>query len=140
MYTYATPKLQPMITSEAGKALIQTCLAKDEPAVESTPTVTTLNNNDVICIDEKKRTNIPSKRVKLNPADEIKQVNPPTTVAVPLSCLINSNPQQQSINGSNSFTIDLNGMNFVLTPPSQPSPSSNIPLVFTLGDYPYQPS
>jgi hypothetical protein len=138
-----------MITSEAGKALIQTCLAKDEPAVESTPTVTTLNNNDVICIDGKKRTNsstlnsIPSKRVKLNSSDEIKQVKPPTTVAVPLSCLINSNPQQQSINGSTSFTIALDGMNFVLTPPSntsQPSPSSNIPLVLTLGDYPYQPS
>jgi hypothetical protein len=51
-----------MITSEAGKALIQTCLAKDEPIVEpivDTPT-TTLNNNDVIFIDEnqrKKRTN-----------------------------------------------------------------------------------
>lgn len=26
VYTFATPKLQPMITSEAGKALIQTCL------------------------------------------------------------------------------------------------------------------
>jgi hypothetical protein len=54
-----------MITSETGKALIQTCLAKDEPLVESivdTPTtITTLNNNDVICIDEnqrKKRTHI----------------------------------------------------------------------------------
>jgi hypothetical protein len=62
VYTYATAKLQPMITSEAGKALIQTCLAKDEPIVEpivDTPT-TTLNNNDVIFIDEnqrKKRTN-----------------------------------------------------------------------------------
>jgi hypothetical protein len=52
-----------MITSEAGKALIQTCLAKDEPIVEpivDTPTTTTLNNNDVIFVDEnqrKKRTN-----------------------------------------------------------------------------------
>lgn len=26
VYTFATPKLQPMITSETGKALIQTCL------------------------------------------------------------------------------------------------------------------
>ena len=26
VYTFATPKLQPMITSESGKALIQTCL------------------------------------------------------------------------------------------------------------------
>jgi hypothetical protein len=46
-----------MITSEAGKALIQTCLAKDEPIVEpvvDTPT-TTLNNNDVICVDETQR-------------------------------------------------------------------------------------
>ena len=75
MYTYATTKLQPMITSEAGKALIQTCLAKDEQPAEpivDIPTTTTtaaaaavatttLNNNDVIFIDEnqrKKRTNI----------------------------------------------------------------------------------
>ena len=46
-----------MITSEAGKALIQTCLAKDEPVVEpviETPT-TTLNNNDVIFVDENQR-------------------------------------------------------------------------------------
>ncbi len=42
-----------MITSEAGKALIQTCLAKDEPIVESP--ITTLNNNDVICVDESQR-------------------------------------------------------------------------------------
>ena len=71
VYTYATAKLQPMITSEAGKALIQTCLAKDEPTVEtivepstpipaSTATVastsaTTLNNNDVIFVEENQR-------------------------------------------------------------------------------------
>jgi len=53
VYTYATTKLKPMITSEAGKALIQTCLAKDEPIVESP--ITTLNNNDVICVDESQR-------------------------------------------------------------------------------------
>lgn len=53
-----------MITSEAGKTLIQTCLAKDEPVVETVvenPT-TTLNNNDVICVDDnqrKKRTYTP---------------------------------------------------------------------------------
>lgn len=59
-----------MITSEAGKALIQTCLAKDEPPAEpivdiptttTTAAATTLDNNDVIFIDEnqrKKRTNI----------------------------------------------------------------------------------
>ena len=57
VYTYATAKLQPMITSETGKALIQTCLAKDEPIVEpiiENPT-TTLNNNDVICVDDTQR-------------------------------------------------------------------------------------
>ncbi|CAF0852765.1 unnamed protein product [Adineta ricciae] len=75
VYTYATAKLQPMITSEAGKALIQTCLAKDEQPAEpivDIPTTTTaaaaavaatttLNDNDVIFIDEnqrKRRTNI----------------------------------------------------------------------------------
>ena len=31
VYTFATPKLQPMITSEAGKALIQTCLHTPDP-------------------------------------------------------------------------------------------------------------
>ena len=35
VYTFATKKLQPMITSEAGKALIQTCLnSPDEPDFE----------------------------------------------------------------------------------------------------------
>ena len=39
VYTFATPKLQPMITSEAGKALIQTCLHQpDPPAAVSLPT------------------------------------------------------------------------------------------------------
>ncbi|CAF1239565.1 unnamed protein product [Rotaria sordida] len=176
VYTYATPKLQPMITSEAGKALIQTCLAKDEPIIEPRPSTTTLNNNDVIFIDEnqqKKRTNLSTdndtpteirpttKRPKLKPTDEIEQVNAstpciplpttiyPPTIAVPLSCLVNTtDSQQQSINGSNSFTIDLNslktnGMNIVLAPlshTSQPSPPSNVPLVLTLGNFPYQPS
>jgi hypothetical protein len=55
-----------MITSERGKALIQTCLAKDEPIVEPTAdTMTTLNNNDVIFVDEnqrKKRTNTSMNR------------------------------------------------------------------------------
>ena len=31
VYTFATPKLQPMITSERGKALIQTCLNSPDP-------------------------------------------------------------------------------------------------------------
>lgn len=53
-----------MITSETGKALIQTCLAKDEPVIEPmvdnptpppTTTSMTLNNNDVIFIDENQR-------------------------------------------------------------------------------------
>ncbi|ROT65229.1 putative serum response factor-like isoform X3 [Penaeus vannamei] len=36
VYTFATRKLQPMITSEAGKALIQTCLnSPDPPQVSS---------------------------------------------------------------------------------------------------------
>ncbi|CAF3299894.1 unnamed protein product [Rotaria socialis] len=95
VYTYATAKLQPMITSETGKALIQTCLAKDEPIIEQvidTPTTTTLNNNDVIFIDEnqrKKRLNTttdnqgnntsngtrPIKRAKLKPSDELTSLN-----------------------------------------------------------------
>ncbi|CAF1592395.1 unnamed protein product [Rotaria magnacalcarata] len=98
VYTYATAKLQPMITSETGKALIQTCLAKDEPVIEQvidTSTITattTLNNNDVIFIDEnqrKKRLNTttdyqgnntsngtrPIKRAKLKPSDELTSLN-----------------------------------------------------------------
>merc|ERR1711963_39253 len=31
VYTFATQKLQPMITSDAGKALIQTCLNSPDP-------------------------------------------------------------------------------------------------------------
>ena len=31
VYTFATRKLQPMITSDAGKALIQTCLNSPDP-------------------------------------------------------------------------------------------------------------
>ena len=39
VYTFATRKLQPMITSENGKALIQTCLnSPDSPASESDAT------------------------------------------------------------------------------------------------------
>ncbi|CAF3253298.1 unnamed protein product [Rotaria socialis] len=175
VYTYATPKLQPMITSETGKALIQTCLAKDEPIVEpAPPSTTTLNNNDVIFIDEnqqKKRTNLslesmttqirPNKRSKLKPTVEVEQANAltscvpmptsiyPPTIAVPLSCLVNADSHQQlSINHGNSYTIDINslkanGINIVLAPSpnsSQPSPPSNVSLVFTPGNFPYQSS
>lgn len=35
VYTFATRKLQPMITSESGKALIQTCLNSPDPAVNT---------------------------------------------------------------------------------------------------------
>ena len=35
VYTFATQKLQPMITSEAGKALIQTCLNSPDPGSSS---------------------------------------------------------------------------------------------------------
>lgn len=35
VYTFATRKLQPMITSEAGKALIQTCLNSPDPPSSS---------------------------------------------------------------------------------------------------------
>ncbi len=44
-----------MITSEAGKALIQTCLEKDESIIESPSTTTTLNDNDVIFVQENQR-------------------------------------------------------------------------------------
>jgi serum response factor len=35
VYTFATRKLQPMITSESGKALIQTCLNSPDPAINA---------------------------------------------------------------------------------------------------------
>ena len=35
VYTFATPKLQPMITSDAGKALIQTCLHQPDPVIQN---------------------------------------------------------------------------------------------------------
>jgi hypothetical protein len=95
----------------------------------------------------------PTKRAKLKPSEDIKQVNActscapilsSTAVALPLSCLINPGSQQQSLTGSTSFTIDLNslktnGMNVVLTSSpnsSQSSPPSNVPLVLTLGNFP----
>ncbi|KAK3713714.1 hypothetical protein QZH41_020705, partial [Actinostola sp. cb2023] len=37
VYTFATRKLQPMITSESGKALIQTCLNSPDPPVSQVP-------------------------------------------------------------------------------------------------------
>jgi hypothetical protein len=173
VYTYATAKLQPMITSEAGKALIQTCLAKDEPIIE-TPTI--LNNNDVICVDDnqrKKRANTsietdistvnrPTKRPKLKSSDDLsssnkpKPIDPsnspiyppqPTTLTLPVSCYIHPDPQQAQ--NPPSYTIDLNtfknnGMNIIFAPStsnsSDSSPPSNIPLVLTLGNFPYQPS
>ena len=36
VYTFATRKLQPMITSDSGKALIQTCLNSPDPPPGST--------------------------------------------------------------------------------------------------------
>ena len=36
VYTFATRKLQPIITSESGKALIQTCLNSPDPALGAT--------------------------------------------------------------------------------------------------------
>ena len=37
VYTFATRKLQPMITSDAGKALIQTCLNSPDPPQSNAP-------------------------------------------------------------------------------------------------------
>merc|ERR1719499_2812898 len=44
VYTFATRKLQPMITSDAGKALIQTCLNSPDPAPGHSGTP--VNNGD----------------------------------------------------------------------------------------------
>ncbi|UJR30941.1 hypothetical protein I4U23_018453 [Adineta vaga] len=192
VYTYATAKLQPMITSETGKALIQTCLAKDEPIVEPivdipTTTTTTLNNNDVIFIDEnqrKKRTNAaidlqttnlstihrPIKCAKLKSVDDVSSSSTksklsettiahsipsipqtkPTTLTLPLPCFIHSDPQQvTSSSVSSSYSINLNtlkttGMNTIFTPStsttSESSTPSNLPLILTLGNFPYQPT
>jgi len=61
---------------------------------------------------------------------------------------MHSDPQQQASIPS-SYAIDLNtlknnGMNIIFAPStsnsSQPSPPSNIPLVLTLGNFPYQPT
>ncbi len=42
VYTFATKKLQPMITSDSGKALIQTCLNSPDPPPGSTSSGTVL--------------------------------------------------------------------------------------------------
>lgn len=47
VYTFATPKLQPMITSEAGKALIQTCLHQPDQPVPPTIVPTTSGDYDI---------------------------------------------------------------------------------------------
>lgn len=43
VYTFATEKLQPMITSDAGKSLIQSCLSsnsnEEETSAENAPTL-----------------------------------------------------------------------------------------------------
>ena len=41
VYTFATRKLQPMITSDAGKALIQTCLNSPDPPPTATAAAST---------------------------------------------------------------------------------------------------
>lgn len=49
VYTFATRKLQPMITSDAGKALIQTCLNSPDPSALMTGSGSGSNNGaDVI--------------------------------------------------------------------------------------------
>ncbi|CAF0905048.1 unnamed protein product [Adineta ricciae] len=148
VYTYATPKLQPMITSESGKALIQTCLEKDETIVES---CSTTDDRPVEERQRKKRTsgnNIPSeihpiKRAKSKLSEEIKSVNEtitplstPAAVTVPLSCFFHLDPSQQSMPTSTDLNSSLKttAMNVVLAPSpstSQTSPSSNVPLVLT---------
>ena len=45
VYTFATRKLQPMITSDAGKALIQTCLNSPDTGANSGPDVVTTNGH-----------------------------------------------------------------------------------------------
>lgn len=81
----------------------------------------------------------PTKRTKLNPTKQVNvPTSHPTTVALPLSCLINPDSQQS---GSGSFAIDLNslktnGMNVVFNPSPNSSPPSNVPFVFTLGNFP----
>lgn len=187
VYTFATAKLQPMITSETGKALIQTCLAKDEPVVETIPEtpITTLNNNDVICIDESQRkkrinssldpqssdlstVNRPIKRPKLKSVDDISKMksietsssstpklfSSQSSTTIPLSIPSFHTTDSQPVNPSvpSSYTIDLNtlkanGMNIIFAPtttnPSESSSTSspsNIPLVLTLANLPYQPS
>lgn len=46
VYTFATRKLQPMITSDAGKALIQTCLNSPDPAPGQSANNININNGD----------------------------------------------------------------------------------------------
>ncbi len=113
--------------------------------------------------------NRPVKRPKLKPSEDLSLSNKPksidpstshiyppqtTTVALPLPCFIHPDPQQtqqqQHPAIPPSYTIDLNtlktnGMNIIFAPStsnsSDSTPPSNIPLVLTLGNFPYhQPS
>jgi hypothetical protein len=108
--------------------------------------------------------NRPIKRSKLKSSDDVSSSNkvksidttnshvfPPqtTTLTLPLPCFIRPDSQQQHTTAPSSYTIDLNtlknnGMNIIFASStsnsSEPSPPSNIPLVLTLGNFPYQPN
>jgi serum response factor len=51
VYTFATDKLQPMITSETGKNLIQSCLSQDDDVGSCSNFGEHNNNNGKICIE-----------------------------------------------------------------------------------------
>ena len=57
VYTFATRKLQPMITSESGKALIQTCLNSPDMATLGGNTSTELDQSELSAQDEDDRMN-----------------------------------------------------------------------------------
>ena len=51
VYTFATRKLQPMITSESGKALIQTCLNSPDPTPTTVQQASPQNQIETVTVN-----------------------------------------------------------------------------------------
>ncbi|KAB0802716.1 hypothetical protein PPYR_04902 [Photinus pyralis] len=156
VYTFATRKLQPMITSEAGKALIQTCLNSPDPPAGSSAgdqrmsatgfeeTELTYNISDE---DSKEENNMSQEESSDSSEDELpdlgsesKFVPPSTTQTYPPKSPTSPRPlhQQdtskslpQSVTSSSTLTTSTNKSS-TQQPAStvQPPPILSAPLVY----------
>ncbi len=73
VYTFATRKLQPMITSDAGKALIQTCLNSPDPTPPGAPPGTGVSGGSSSADQRMSATGYEETELTYNVADEEQQ-------------------------------------------------------------------